>query len=517
MITIYDDFEKVNKQDLFTEVDQVLTKRADLWERYSRGISFETTGTVDGDIKDVDGKKLQVLFEKFIVDLAAGYLSGEITYNVDVSSDVEKKIGTRLFGKQAVDKQYADELLYILYTLGATNNDTTEKIKLFRQTVLFGSTYERILEDKNNYLKYYNLDALNTVAVWNNKMDPEVVAVIAKFEVKKDNNTVYYYRVYTAHDIRIYQVDNAQEVKVQLLDDNTREHNWGRVPVVVYESEFSILDRCEALINAYEALLNNVKNTYQYNDTDCKMKISGFRAQNPVMIPNPEYDPNEPSKKDKPKMIINPDRIMEDNYVLSSKTFYTEEGGDAAWLTKPVSAGDVTTMLKYYVDSIFQMCGIPNTADLAFNSGDLNASAIDRKFYVMNIMMSEIKDGVKELIYERFEALLSRVNTKLGKNYAMENVTISIATNLPSMQDENIDQMMRLNGIVSEKTILEKLGYDFETEQQNKEEEGKSNEAMGKTKYDSDKDDEEDGEETEGTDGTDTTTGEVDKGEGEEV
>ena len=184
------------------------------------------------------------------------------------------------------------------------------------------------------------------------------------------------------------------------------------------------------------------------------------------MIPNPD-----PKTKDKKPMILNQARVDEDNYVLAGKTFYVEPQGDADWLIKPVDATQVTTMLKYYVDTIFQMCGIPNTADLAFNSADLNASAIDRKFYVMHITLSEIEDGIKSLMYKRFKMLLERINLKGGGNYAMDNVTITINSNLPSMTDETIQRMMQLNGVLSQETIIEKLGYDWETEKQRKEDE----------------------------------------------
>lgn len=516
MIRIYTDFDKVNKNDLFDEVDAVLKKRQLLWDRYSRGIDFENTGDVhyEKDAADNDTKHLQVMFEKFIVDIAAGYLSGEISYDVDVSSDVEKRIGNRIFGKMEVTKEYAEELRYIINTLATTNNDAIEEVLLFKQALLYGSTYERILEDINNHYRYYNLDALNTVAIWDNSVVPKLVAVVSAFEQKDENNiTTYFYRVYGMHNITIYSRDNRTKVNgesvIKTEEDN--EHNWGKVPVIVYESDFSILDKCVSLITAYETLLNNVRNTYQYNDVDCKMKISGYRPQNTVMIPNPEYKEGG----DKPKMILNPARVEEDNYVLSTKTFYVQEGGDADWLTKPVDAGQVTTMLKYYVDSIFQMCGIPNTADLAFNSGDLNASAIDRKFYVMNIVTANIREGIEQLIRNRFEMLMERINFKAGTNYVLDNVRISIATNLPSMTDETIDQLMRLNGILSEETILEKLGYDYETESDRKA--GKEDEDVAKTTKTPRKDDEEDKEEEEGDSDGDNDSSEKVRNSSKEV
>lgn len=468
-ITIFKSIDDVLSTDselleLFDKVDKVLNKRAVLWEKYSRGITLQDPIN--------ENNKIQILMEKFIVDIATGYLSGEIEYDVEVSSDIESKIKKKVFGISPVTGEYADELRSILYTLASLNNDRKEEEELFKQVLLYGSVYERVIETSEG-LQYMNLDALNTVAVYNNDVDAKLKAVVSKFVTKENGNDIYYYRVYTDKDILVYRVDNRKRAKdkIALDDENSTNHNWGRVPVNCYESDFSILDRCTGLIETYQALLNNVYDTYQYNAEDCKMKIVGYRPQNPVMIPNPEYDPTDAKKKDLPKMIINPARVEEDNFILQGKTFYVEEGGDADWLIKPVKADDATTMLNFYIDSIFQMCGIPNTSDLAFNSGDLNASAIDRKFYIMSIALSDVREGVTQLIYGRLKMLLDRINMKHKTKYDIHNVTITIHTNLPSMEDENIDQMIRLDGLLSQETILERLGYDYETEKARKLEE----------------------------------------------
>ena len=49
--------------------------------------------------------------------------------------------------------------------------------------------------------------------------------------------------------------------------------------------------------------------------------------------------------------------------------------------------------------------------------------------------------------------------------------SLNIGTNLPSMTDEDINQQLALNGIISQKTLLSNLGYDYATERKNKEEE----------------------------------------------
>ena len=53
---------------------------------------------------------------------------------------------------------------------------------------------------------------------------------------------------------------------------------------------------------------------------------------------------------------------------------------DVEWITKPLDSNGAVEVLKVYTNLMFQLAGIPNTNDLAFNSADLNASAIDRKF-----------------------------------------------------------------------------------------------------------------------------------------
>ena len=123
------------------------------------------------------------------------------------------------------------------------------------------------------------------------------------------------------------------------------------------------------------------------------------------------------------------------------------------------------------MDSIFQISGIPNTNDSAFNSGDLNASAIDRKFYTMALMLDDVRQGVTTLIKHRWGNFFSRINLISPTKYNIDDLNISIGTNLPSMTDETINQQLALNGILSQKTLLSNLGYDYATEKKNKEEE----------------------------------------------
>lgn len=434
-------------QTLFGRIDGILQKRELLKERYTR--SSSDSSLLYGD--------LAIPFEKFIVDLATGYLAGKPSYDIDVLNDVAKDIQKRYFEKDAMDEKQVDEMKAIIEYIIRYNDDDQEIYKLIHDYILYGACYEVIYENEDNNIIYNTFDASNTVAIWSTDIPRNLIAIVSKYtEQDSDNHTYDRFRVIDAKSMRIYDRQSDKQIKerTELQEDK----NWGDVPGFACESDFSIIENCESLINVYENLLKNVKDTYKYNAEDCKLKINGYKAQNRLMV-----------KDESGKLVINEDRVKEDEYVLNSRTFYTEEGGDADWLVKPVDAAGVTTLLKYYVDSIFQICGIPNTADLAFNSSDLNASAIDRKFYIMDIKTEEIVSDIKKGLLRRFELIFNKLNTKFSTNYDFRYITIDIAKNLPSMEDETIDRMKKLEGIISEQTIIETLGYDFESEKSKKE------------------------------------------------
>ena len=478
-------------KQLFTQVSSVLSKRQDLHERYTRGSNDSTTL--------YDGKSLKVPFEKFIVDLATGYLAGVPEYTVNVPSELDSKVRKSIFEEEVLGDDIINEMKSIIDYITQYNDDANEVYYLIKDLLLYGACYEVAYENDENELIYTNLDPLNTVGIWDTNTPANLLAIVSKYTDKTvDGQDLELYRLVDREGIRVYEVNGDKEISQDTK--LSKEHFWNDVPGFAVEIDFSIIENSEAFIKTYENLLENVKNTYQYNDIDCKMKISGYKAQNKLTI-----------KNEKGETIINPDRIKEDEYVLKSRTFYTEEGGDAEWLIKEVDASGVTTLLKYYVDSIFQLAGIPNTADLAFNSADLNASAIDRKFYVMNMKTQDIVSNLKKALLRRFELIFNRINYKKGTKYDFRYIVIDIPKNLPSMTDETIEQMIKLNGILSEETIIEKLGYDYETEKARKEDDLGASYNMDNSDKDDESAEEEDDNETKNSDSKSDEGNEISK------
>ena len=497
---IKDEYTNGKIQDLFSEVDAVLQKRQAINERYLRGIT-STTSVSEGNV--------QIFFEKFITDLAAGYLSGDITYNAEIIDESEEPAYRLLHPSHTspLDPDTAAQLKFIITTLSSKNDDKQVLKALFHDAVLYGACYERQLDLINtqsqsiddtssassndpNYT-YYPLSALNTVALFptdiSDAQQQNAVALISAYTLEARNSednqehTLYYCiecNPYTNfYGTSIYDKTTNEDATSQyktvitLKEEKPSTHNIPTFSVFEPDPQVSIIDPIISLVQNYEEIMNNINNLYHYNDTDAKLKISGYRPENPLTIPNPDFDPTKAISSSNPEKILNPARIVEDEYLMNSKTFFIQEGGDVSWLLKEIHAEDATKYLKYYVDSIFQISGIPNTSDAAFNSGDMNASAIDRKFYTMALMLDDVRQGVTTLIKHRWANFFTRINLISSTKYNIDDITITIGTNLPSMTDENINQQLALNGILSQKTLLSNLGYDYATEKKNKEEE----------------------------------------------
>lgn len=457
-------------------------------------------------LQEVNGK-VQIFFEKFITDLAAGYLSGEITYNAEIIDESEEPAYRLLHPSHTspLDPDTAAQLKFIITTLSSKNDDKQVLKALFHDAVLYGACYERQLDLINtpsegdvstssatdpNYT-YYPMSALNTVALFptdiSDAQQQNAVALVSVYTLDARNSednqehTLYYCiecNPYTNnYATSIYDKTTNEDATskyktiITLKDEKPATHNIPTFSVFEPDPQVSIIDPIINLVSNYEEIMNNLNNLYHYNDTDAKLKISGYRPENPLTIPNPDFDPTKAISSSNPEKILNPARQIEDEYLMNSKTFFVQEGGDVSWLLKEIHAEDATKYLKYYVDSIFQISGIPNTSDAAFNSGDMNASAIDRKFYTMALMLDDVRQGVTTLIKHRWANFFSRINLVSPTKYNIDDITIEIGTNLPSMTDENINQQLALNGILSQKTLLSNLGYDYATEKKNKEEE----------------------------------------------
>lgn len=443
---------------LLERIRPILNKRSELHKKYSREASdSKLMYTENGQ------NQTKLPFEKFITDLATGYTAGKPRYTVNTSKDQEKNaLIESLLDKAPKDDDYSRGMEILIEYITNYNDDETENYDLIHDLFELTSCYEVIYENEDNEITYAKYDPLQTVATWDYDIPANLTGLVRVWKEKDAYGTeTEKVEITDINGSRTYSVRNGY---AEEEEDARNNANWGDVPAIAVETDYAIFEKCEDVIAAYEQLVQNCRNTYQYNDSDCKLKITNYSPQNPMTT----YDESG-------NIIVNQARIQEDNQWIAARTIYVGEGGDVQWLSKPVDASGVQTMLKIYIDLMFQLAGIPNTSDLAFNSADLNASAIDRKFYIMNMSTENVVSQLKKAYLRRWELIFNRINLKKGTTFDFRDIEIELPKNLPANDVELTDQMLKLNGLVSQQTIVEKLGYNYLSEKEKLDMEAESN------------------------------------------
>lgn len=448
------EYTESNIDSLFNLIQPVLTKRQMLHERYSRGATMEMP-MYSGTEKDT-----KVPFERYIVDLSAGYLSGKPIYSVNISADDKRnKIIKELLDKETRDQEYAKKMEIIMGFVSDYNDDEQENHDLRHDLLEYGACYEIIYESEENEIVYSKYDPLNTVATWDYSSPANLTGLVRTWMEQNISGEVV--RMIELTDIngsRTYEIGKKVVLK------ELHNHYWNDVPAFAVETDFALFEPCEDLISAYEQLIQNTRNTDQYNDADCKLKITGYIPENPMTVVN-----------EKGETVANPARKKEDELWMKAKTIYVGPDGDVGWLSKPSDASGTESKLKMYSDMIFLMAGVPNASDLAFNSSEMNASAIDRKFYVMNMMTEITTSLLKKAYLRRWELVFNRINLKKGTDFDFRDITIELPKNLPDNSDETIDRTLKLKDTISDQTVIERLGFDYYSEKQKMEEESQDN------------------------------------------
>ena len=447
-----------NIYKLYDIVKPELDKKAKLYNRYSRKVR-------DVDIVGADGKTITVPFEKYIVDIASGYLGGkEPTYEVQDTQDEKKKsIIKKILNKITQDKDYKESMEIIINYIKNYNDDGIENYNLVKDILITAACYEILYENEDNEIVYSRVDPLQTQAIWDFSVPKKLIGVVQVYEEKDINGTIRnVIKLTDKVGTRVFKggqggSNSYEEIK----EEEPNNHNWLDVPYVVVEvpDGISLFEPVIDLIGAYEELIENTKETFKYNN-DAKLKVTGYRPEQPLLIRDEQSG----------ELIKNKDRVKEDETLLNMKVFYTPEDGDIAWIEKSIEDGAIQNTLKTYIDLIMMNTGVPQTTDLGFTKAD-NASAIDRKFFSLEQTTTQSMQLLKMAYKRRWELIFDRLNIK-GKNYDFRDIKITLNKNLPANENEVVDMYMKLRGLISDETIIERLPLNFDS----KSEEGKMEE-----------------------------------------
>lgn len=462
-----DNLEEINREDipqLLKLIDPVLEKRKRLYKRLNR------TGSSQKVFYTNDNKVTNIPFEQFITAIASGYLAGkEPNYEVqDTDTESKQKIIKDLLDIEK-DSDYREKMNVLVSYITNYNDDGTEHFNLTYDALGLTSCYEILWEDKNNEIRYKNYDPLQTVAIYDYTVDRNLIGLVRKFETSniKGDSTLYV-EVIDKNGTRTFEVDKNYREKERpaVTELEPKSNKWGDVPATCYEGDFSIFETVVDLIDAFEQIIQNNRNVFEYNDSGCKLKVKGYSPQNPMLI--------EQEVSGQLVKVQNPDRLKEDNFILQTKVFYVGDEGDIGWITKDVNDNATQNTIKTYLELITMMSCVPNVTDTGFTNAD-NNSAIKNKYFALSQKLIKLRKGFEMMYQRRWELIFGRINLKKNEKFDFRDIKIDLPVNIPTNDQEEIDNILKLKDTLSEETIITKLGYNYESEKAKLDGEAQSN------------------------------------------
>lgn len=454
-----------NINTLWGKAIPILQHRKYLYDRYTR----------KNDTSDVI-----VALEFYISTIASGYFGGkEPQYKVKKVNETQKGILKKIFQKVFGDKNNSDEFQTIIDYITKYNDNGSFFYDCVKDYINTGACYGLIYENKDNEVVYAHTSSLTSVAIWNYETPSQKIGLLRYWTENSNSGGLDIYLELITKNYKKHYIGGIETTTInkdtkvdfkEKKEEDTKKKNkkmyWDDLPVFAVENPdgLALFENVITLIKKHEQVIKNNANIFDYND-NAKLKVTGFEPQNDTLID--AKDENGETKLDNngnPIMIKNPARITEDNAILNAKVFYTpDKEGDIDWLIKNINDTASENHKKTCLDTALMISGVPNVTDQGFTNAD-NSSALEKKFFPLDQVLQQADKLFKKELLRMWEMITSRINLKKSATHDFRDIEIILTRNLPQNNKEIVETWLRLRGLVSDKTVIEHLPYELDSE-----------------------------------------------------
>ena len=371
--------------------------------------------------------KIANAYASYITDTLVGYFIGE---PVSYSSPDEEKM---------------KELQMIL----EYNDEADENTKLAKDCSIYGVGFELLyFSDVEKMIRFTTISPKEGIPIFDKSIEHNLIAFIRYYDdynVSTDK-TETMVEVITDTSDTLYRQKNYGTGP--LLLENSFNHYFGEVPIAIFKNndeEIGDYEPVLSLIDAYDKMESDSLNDFEYI-ADCYLCLYGFTA-----------DEDDVKK-------------MKENRVL-----LMDEGTNAEWLVKNIDDTTAENQKKRLDQDIHKFAKCPNLSDENF-AGNSSGVAIEFKTLGTENLVSIKERKFKRGLQQRFE-LISALNGILNDGFDWRSIEIHFTRNLPINQEDLANMVDKLEGVVSNETLLAQLPFveDPQEEMRKVEEERQTN------------------------------------------
>lgn len=98
-----------------------------------------------------------------------------------------------------------------------------------------------------------------------------------------------------------------------------------------------------------------------------------------------------------------------------------------------------------------------------FTNAD-NSSALEKKFFPLDQVLQQADKLFEKELLRMWEIITDRINLKKNTEYDFRDIEVILTRNLPTNNQEITDNWLKLRGLLSDKTVIDHLPFDLDSE-----------------------------------------------------
>lgn len=443
-------------------INNILEDAKPEWRKRNKLYKMKVRKNKPSDLVAENDSETKVAFESVISNMVNGYFGGKAPiYLVDEiptkeKQDILKKLFNKIFNKKDNDRK--EYQMFIDY-IRDYNDDPFFFYKIVQDYNDMSAGYGIFYENENNEIVYANVDARQTIAIYDYSTPVKKIGLLRTWEETDSKGEKFNVVVLTTEDCK-YHFRNGKLKDTEYYEEEEKREaiSWGCVPCIAIENPdgLACFELAKPSIASYERVMKNARNTFQYND-DAKLMVTGYEPKEETLIEKRDDKDNVVYDDDGNIVwVANPKRKVEDELVLQAPVFYAGEGGKIEWVEKNINDGALENYKKTLIDLIFMVSNCPNVNDLGFTNAD-NSSALEKKFFPLEQSVTYLDKSLRKELLAMWEAFTNRINLKKGTNYDFRNLKIKLQRNMPTDKKAETDRALSLRGLVCDETVINML------------------------------------------------------------
>ncbi|OOO66764.1 phage portal protein [Clostridium tepidum] len=320
------------------------------------------------------------------------------------------------------------EYLTILEEIFKDNDEQTENHDLAHKSSIKGQSFELVYLDEEGKICFDCLDTDSVIMIYDTTVKNIPCAAIRYYKIHNyiNDEDIIKIEIYTKTNIYHYTKDEDT-----ITFDGVEEHYFKEVPIIEFPNNRYRRGDFENIItlnDMYNKNFADISNDIEYF-SNCYLGISGAEGTTGDDIKTMKED----------RVIIFP------------------AGGDAKFITKQINDQVVNNHRNNLAEDIHKMSYVPDLSK-EINS-NVSGSALRTKMFTASDIIINKERKFYKGIQTRIRLITNILNLK-GYNFNYKDISIHFHKNLPTGLYETADDVVKMSGTVSKKTLLTEIGIE---------------------------------------------------------